>query len=120
MINDSSITFSRYGESILGADGKMTAAAAPTSIPTRGSLQPMGKGAVRQLDIVGSKSVKAYWYMTRTELFYGDEDDETEADTCVIGGKTFIVFDVADNSSAFMPTMSYFECVLIEVKEETT
>ena len=119
MINDQSITFSRFGESTLGADGRTTPAV-PTDIVTRGSLQPMGRGDIKQLDVSGAKTTSAYWYMTTTLLQNGDEDLETEADTCTIKGKTYTVFDVAEYESGFMPGMSYNECVLIEVKEETT
>lgn len=88
-----------------------------STIPTRGSLQPMNLGDRQKLLPEGKWTTDARYYYTATPLKGADTKAGTPPDTCEIGDKVFEVYDLGDWTTN-LSGLAHYKVVLIAREPE--
>lgn len=105
------LTFTRYSQSTVDDYGSIVKGTTST-VETTGALQPYRAGDTTVLVPEGSNPRDIKIYYTKTLLKNADTIADTYADTCIISGRTYEVFDSGDwatNTS----TLAHYKVVLV-------
>jgi hypothetical protein len=117
LMNDTTLTFTRYGEQVLDDSGSITTGVG-TEFTTQGSLQPFRLGDMQEIGLEGRKTKDFRRFYTRTKLNNADPHQQTQADSCVIGGQVFEVYDNGDWATTSMfPSMIHYKAILVKREE---
>lgn len=108
LISQIKLTFTRNSVRTVD-DWGFPVESSPTTLNTRGSLEPLSYGERLRILPEGYATNEAKLYYTKTKLIQRDE--------CTINGKTFMVMDI-DDWTTNNSRLSHYEVVLM-AKEPT-
>lgn len=113
LISDVSLTFTRYGGQTISPGGSVTRTT-PQTIAVRGSLQPFRLGDVTTVLPEGKRAEDARMFYTKTRLRASNSVTQTPADTVVINGEVFEVFNNGDWATTTILTgLSHYKVILL-------
>ena len=107
------LTFTRFEEGNYDVGGtEEWVDGTPTPVIAEGSLQPFREGTSKVVLPEGTKTQDARLFYTKTLLRTEDEFNNTVADTTVINGATYEVFNSGDWNQ-FGLSVDHFRAILI-------
>lgn len=116
LMEQTSLTFSRYGEETKD-DWGFPVESTPVDVPTRGSLQPLSYGDRQKILPEGYWTADSRIYYTKTKLRNADTTLQLPPDECTIDGKKFLVLDAGDWATN-MSRLAHYKVILV-AKEPT-
>lgn len=118
LISDVTLTFTRpSGEQTYNEEGDVEEAVGSV-FPATGSVQPFRLGDTQDVALEGKSAEDMRRFYTTAELRNADPDSQTAADTCVIDGRVFEVFDAGNwSTSTIITGLRHYKVILVRKEE---